>query len=73
VEVKEEVKFKSLIYSTTFPVSVYIRTSGGVVALIARSIKKSEVVAYEDLGGRGYLPLLCREFPNYCNNRLSER
>jgi hypothetical protein len=31
MEVKEEIELKSLIYSTTYPVSVYNRASGRMI------------------------------------------
>lgn len=41
---------KEVIESMKKNKAVYFATVGGAAALIARSIKKSEVVAYEDLG-----------------------
>lgn len=43
--------------------SVYFAAVGGAAALIARSIKKSEVVAYEDLGPEAIYRLAVERFP----------
>ena len=43
--------------------SVYLATIGGVGALITKSIKNSEVVAYEDLGAEAILRLEVEDFP----------
>lgn len=43
--------------------SVYFVAVGGAAALIAKSIKKSEVVAYEDLGAESIQRLEVEEFP----------
>ena len=42
---------------------VYLAAIGGAGALIARSIKKSEVVAYEDLGAEALRRLEVEDFP----------
>lgn len=42
---------------------VYLAAIGGAGALIARSIKKSEVVAYEDLGAEAVRRLEVEDFP----------
>jgi fumarate hydratase subunit beta len=43
--------------------AVYMAATGGAGALIARSIKKSEVVAYADLGAEALLRLEVEDFP----------
>jgi len=43
--------------------AVYLAAIGGAGVLIAKSIKKSEVVAYEDLGAEAVLRLEVEDFP----------
>jgi len=43
--------------------AVYLGAIGGAGALISRSIKKSEVVAYEELGAEAVLRLEVEDFP----------
>ncbi len=43
--------------------AVYLAAIGGAGALISKSIKKSEVVAYEDLGAEAILRLEVEDFP----------
>lgn len=43
--------------------AVYFAATGGAAALIARCIKKSEVIAYEDLGAEAILKLEVENFP----------
>ncbi len=43
--------------------AVYFAAIGGAGALIARSIKKAEVVAYEDLGAEAIMRLEVEDFP----------
>ncbi len=43
--------------------AVYFAAIGGAGALIARSIKKSEIVAYKDLGAEAVLRLEVEDFP----------
>ncbi len=43
--------------------AIYFAAIGGAGALIARSIKKAEVVAYEDLGAEAIMRLEVRDFP----------
>ncbi|MEE8174357.1 MAG: Fe-S-containing hydro-lyase [Dehalococcoidia bacterium] len=43
--------------------AVYLAATGGAGALIARSIKKAEVIAYEDLGAEAILRLEVEDFP----------
>lgn len=42
---------------------VYFATIGGAGALLAKSIKKSEIIAYEDLGAEAIRRLEVKEFP----------
>ena len=43
--------------------SVYFTAVGGAAALLARSIKQAEVIAYEDLGTEAILQLTVDNFP----------
>jgi fumarate hydratase subunit beta len=43
--------------------AVYFHAVGGAAALIAKSIKKSEVVAYEDLGAEAIHRYYVEDFP----------
>ena len=43
--------------------AVYLGAIGGAGALISRSIKKAEVIAYEDLGAEALLRLEVEDFP----------
>ena len=43
--------------------AVYLAATGGAGALIARSIKEAEVVAYEDLGTEALRKLTVEDFP----------
>ena len=43
--------------------AVYFATTGGAAALIARSIKKADVIAYEDLGAEAVMRLEVDNFP----------
>ena len=43
--------------------AVYFAAIGGAAALIARSIKKAEVVAYEDMGAEAIRKLEVEDFP----------
>ena len=43
--------------------AVYFATTGGAGALLAKSIKQGEVVAYEDLGAEAILRLNVENFP----------
>ncbi len=49
--------------SSTKNHAVYLHAVGGAAALIARSIKKSEVVAYEDLGTEAIHRYYVEDFP----------
>ena len=42
---------------------VYFVTPGGIAALIAKSVKSAEVVAYEDLGTEAIRKLEVEDFP----------
>ncbi|WP_353894240.1 Fe-S-containing hydro-lyase [Proteinivorax hydrogeniformans] len=54
----EEVK-KSIVVNK----SVYFSAIGGAAALIAKRIKKSEIIAYEDLGAEGVRKMEVENFP----------
>ncbi len=43
--------------------AVYFAAVGGAAALIARSVKKSEVIAYEDLGAEAIFRFYVEDFP----------
>jgi fumarate hydratase subunit beta len=43
--------------------AVYLAAVGGAAALIARSIEKAEIVAYEDLGSEAIRKMEVRDFP----------
>ncbi|HUW11748.1 MAG TPA: Fe-S-containing hydro-lyase, partial [Anaerolineae bacterium] len=43
--------------------AVYLAAIGGAAALIARSIKESEVIAYDDLGAEAVRQLTVEDFP----------
>ena len=53
-----EVKFALKEYK-----AVYFATLGGAGAIIAQSIKKSEIVAYEELGAEALRRLEVEDFP----------
>ncbi len=53
--------------------AVYLAAVGGAAALIARSIKKAEVVAYEDLGAEAIRRLEVEEFPAVVANDITGR
>ncbi|MBT2569417.1 Fe-S-containing hydro-lyase [Planococcus sp. ISL-110] len=48
--------------------AVYFGAVGGAAALISRSIKKAEVVAYEDLGTEAIRKLTIEDFPVFVIN-----
>lgn len=54
---------KKVIRSIKKNKAVYFGAVGGAAALIARSIKKSEVVAYEDLGAEAIYRFYIENFP----------
>jgi fumarate hydratase subunit beta len=43
--------------------SIYLLTYGGAGALLARSIKKAEVIAYPELGAEAVMRLAIEDFP----------
>ncbi len=43
--------------------AVYLATIGGAGALLAKAVKKAEVIAYPDLGAEAILRLEVRDFP----------
>jgi len=43
--------------------AVYFASTGGAAALIAKSIKEAEVIAYEDLGAEALLRLRVKDMP----------
>jgi fumarate hydratase subunit beta len=43
--------------------SIYFGATGGAGALIAKSIKKAEILAYEDLGPEAIMKLEVEDFP----------
>jgi fumarate hydratase subunit beta len=54
---------KEVIESMKKNKAVYFHAVGGAAALIAKSIKKSEVVAYEDLGPEAIYRYYVKNFP----------
>lgn len=54
---------KAVIEAMKIHKAVYFAAIGGAAALIARTIKKSEVVAYEDLGTEAIRRLEVENFP----------
>lgn len=68
---------KEVIESMKKNKAVYFGAVGGAAALIARSIKKSEVIAYEDLGAEAVHRYYVEDFPaiviiDYLGNSLYE-
>jgi fumarate hydratase subunit beta len=51
--------------------AVYLVTTGGASALLARSVKKVEPVAYEDLGTEAIIRLTVEDFPAIVANDAS--
>ena len=49
---------------------VYFATTGGTGAFLSKSIKKSEVIAYEDLGTEAILQLTVEDFPAIVANDI---
>ncbi len=43
--------------------AIYLATIGGIAALLSKSIKKSEIIAYEELGTEAILRLEVENFP----------
>jgi fumarate hydratase subunit beta len=60
-EVKEAIKKHKAVYFVTF---------GGAGALLAKSIKKAEVIAYEELGTEAVLRLEVEDFPAIVANDI---
>lgn len=50
--------------------AVYFGAVGGAAALIARSIKRAEVIAYEDLGTEAIRKLTIEDFPVFVINDI---
>jgi fumarate hydratase subunit beta len=50
--------------------AVYFVTLGGAGALLARSIKKAEVIAYEELGAEAIMRLEVEDFPAIVANDI---
>ena len=50
--------------------AVYFVTIGGAGALLAKSIKQAEVIAYEDLGAEAILRLEVENFPAFVANDI---
>jgi fumarate hydratase subunit beta len=50
--------------------AIYLVTIGGAGALLAKSIKKAEVIAYEDLGAEAILRLDVEDFPAVVANDI---
>lgn len=51
--------------------AVYFAAVGGAAALIAKSIKESEVIAYEDLGSEAVRRMVVEDFPVILINDLA--
>lgn len=54
---------KEVIESMKKNKAIYLGAVGGAAALIARSVKKSEVIAYEDLGAEAIHRYYVEDFP----------
>jgi len=54
---------KEVIDSMKKNKAVYFAAIGGAAALIALSVKKSEVIAYEDLGAEAVFRFYVKDFP----------
>ncbi|HEX9896501.1 MAG TPA: Fe-S-containing hydro-lyase [Dehalococcoidales bacterium] len=50
--------------------AVYLVATGGAAALISKSIKKSETIAYEELGAEAVLKLTVKDFPAIVANDI---
>ena len=50
--------------------AIYFAAIGGVGALLARSIKKAETIAYEDLGPEAIMRLDIKDFPAIVANDI---
>lgn len=51
--------------------AIYMGATGGAAALIARAIKKSEVIAYEDLGAEAIRKMEVEDFPAIVVNDIT--
>ena len=54
---------KEVIESIKKNKAIYFAAIGGVAALIAKSVKKSKVIAYEDLGAEAVFRFYVKDFP----------
>lgn len=68
---------KEVIKSIIKNKAVYFTAIGGAAAIIAKSIKKAEIIAYEDLGSEAIRKLYVEDFPaivtiDCCGNNLYE-
>ena len=54
---------KEVIESIKKNKAIYFAAIGGTAALIAKSVKKSEVIAYEDLGAEAVFRFYVEDFP----------
>jgi len=50
--------------------AVYLTTTGGAGALLAKTIKQAEVIAYEELGAEAILKLTVEDFPAIVANDI---
>ena len=50
--------------------AVYFATTGGIGALLAKTIKLAEVIAYADLGPEAILKLSLKDFPAIVANDI---
>ena len=50
--------------------AIYFATTGGIGALLAKSIQEVKVIAYEDLGAEAVLRLEVEEFPAVVANDI---
>ena len=50
--------------------AVYFAAIGGAGALLSKSIKKAEVIAYDDLGTEAIRKIYVEDFPAIVVNRL---
>jgi fumarate hydratase subunit beta len=50
--------------------AVYLVATGGASALLAKTIKRAEVIAYEDLGAEAILRLTVENFPAIVANDI---
>ncbi len=52
---------------------VYLAATGGAAALLAKTVKEAEIIAYEDLGPEAIRKLMVEDFPvvviNDCHGR----